>query len=158
VLAPIGRQPVSKVAERDARGAGADRQSGQHGAALVAGFGYLDRAPASRAAGGDPGVHPLVDLQADLLDQARGDRGDHGVVLAAKFLVRCRRGGDVVTDMLIHADKIHLEIQARLQPDRHIAERRVRESRRPRASAAAGQIGPDRKWRERAVAPDAPTR
>lgn len=54
----------------------------------------------------EPGVHPLVDLVADPLDQPLSDRD---VVLAAKFAVRRRRGGDVVPGKLLHGDTIHLD-------------------------------------------------
>jgi|CZKW01.1.fsa_nt_gi hypothetical protein len=57
-----------------------------------------------------PGVHPLVDLVADPLDQALSNRA---VVVAAKFAVRCRRGGDVFLGKPIHGEKIHLDYRKR---------------------------------------------
>ena len=61
----------------------------------------------------ESGIDPLIDLRADPLDQALGDRA---VIIAAKFMMRCRRRGDVLTGKLVHGDKIHLDCQVRPCP------------------------------------------
>ncbi len=59
---------------------------------------------------GELGVHPLVDLQADPLDQPFG----HSVrVVSAKITVRGKGGGDVRTRSLLHADTLHRDQAAR---------------------------------------------
>jgi integrase len=53
-----------------------------------------------------PSVHALVDLRANPIDQTLRDRT---IVVATKFAVRCRCGGDVVPGGLIHYITIHLD-------------------------------------------------
>ena len=61
------------------------------------------RDPASRHAA-HPGVHPLVDLGADSLDQALSHRA---VVVPAKFGVRCRCRANLIPRRSLQANKLH---------------------------------------------------
>ena len=65
------------------------------------------RGPRRRGALGEAGVHPPVDLGADSLHEALGDRV---VVVAAKVAVCGDRSGDVITRVHIHANKIHRDL------------------------------------------------
>src|ERR1035441_8141366 len=98
---------------RDAGNTRADRNAGP----VLAAFVLLRRV--GGASGGsvpdaEPGVHPLVDLLADPLDETLGYRA---VIVAAKFVVRCRCGCDVLAGTLIHGEKIHLDYRIRPCPD-----------------------------------------
>src|ERR1019366_7160068 len=98
---------------RDAGDTRADRNAGP----VLAAFVLLRRVGGASGGSGpdaEPCVPPLVDLLADPLDETLGYRA---VIVAAKFVVRCRCGCDVLAGTLIHGEKIHLDYRIRPCPD-----------------------------------------
>jgi hypothetical protein len=82
------------------------------------------RRAGGRAGRAEPSVDPFVDLRADPIDEALRDRA---VIIAAKFAMCCRCGGDVIPSSLFHGITIHRKYRVVHQPER----RSVRSAHRP---------------------------
>jgi hypothetical protein len=95
----------SDQGKRDSGNGAADHHSGPQSAALEP-CRHVRRLAATLRRAAEASINPCGYLAVDLLQE----RVDGGLaVLRAKFVVRCRRSGDILPCELLHGDTIHLD-------------------------------------------------